>query len=107
MRVMKLPKRRSKMVSGNPRGSVTGMVTTSDGPGDSGLDWQGDGVDVETETVNDDGRRRYRWTLYDHARVVRTGVCRTRRGARLASGCARLMYRALTWPAPEDPPPAT
>jgi hypothetical protein len=81
------------------------MVTSGD-KSEPGLGWQGGDIDVEIETIGTVDDRRYRWTLYDKKRVVRTGVRRTRWGTRLVSGCAHLIYRFYGWPAPKDPPPS-
>ena len=62
------------------------MPIMQDGPGgESAKGWQGDELDTEIETLTDDGRTRYRWSIYDRANLVKTGVARTRLGANIAS----------------------
>jgi hypothetical protein len=61
------------------------MPLIQDGPGaGSAKGWQGDDLDTEIESVAYNGKARYRWTIYDRAHVVETGLSRTRAGANIA-----------------------
>lgn len=65
-------------------------------PDESRLGWQGDGIDVEIAAVTWKRSVRYCWSLYHHARLVKTGIRRTHRGAELAGSWAAWWYRRTT-----------
>lgn len=69
------------------------MATIQGDPGGSVMGWQGDGIDVEIETVYTRGGKRRRWVLYDHAHLIDSGTRRTRMGARLRGAVAAALYR--------------
>jgi hypothetical protein len=62
-------------------------------PERSRMGWQGDGVDVEVETVQYGHAWRYRWSLYHHARLIKTGMRRSRWGAEIVANVAVWWYR--------------
>ncbi len=69
------------------------VMAYGDDPEDSRLGYQGDGVDVEIARVRWKHSYRFQWTLYHEARLIKTGIRRTMRGARICGGLARWWYR--------------
>lgn len=57
------------------------------------MGWQGDGVDVEIGKIRYGHALRYQWSLYHHARLIKTGMCRSLWGAELAGNVATWWYR--------------
>lgn len=71
------------------------MAMTNDDPGRSGLGWQGDGVDVEIESIWTDAGAGYLWVLYDRACEVKSGVSRTAHRAAWRSAFEAWRYRSF------------
>ena len=69
------------------------VMAHGDDPQQSRMGWQGDAVDVEITSFQVAHGMRYRWSLYHQARLIRTGVRRTPRGADLAGRFARWWFR--------------
>ena len=57
------------------------------------MGWQGDALDVEIQRFKHKHGFRFRWSLYHQARLIRTGVRRSHRGAELAGRIATWWFR--------------
>jgi hypothetical protein len=62
-------------------------------PGRSAPGWQGETLDVEIERVNYGGSLRFRWSLYHRARLIKTGMRRSRWAAAWAARFTAFCYQ--------------